>query len=179
MPLIHFLAYGVMRLAGKPLPDPIQIPLLTAPVLFLMFFVGDAGEELGWTGYALDPMQNRWRALKAGLILGIVWVIWHTIPWVQTGNSASWIIWQGLYSIAQRILMVWIYNNTGKSVFAVILFHVTVNLSWALFPNLSSHYDPFFTCIISWIAVAIVVLWWGPRTFTRDHQITAGNAPAG
>jgi membrane protease YdiL (CAAX protease family) len=37
------------------------------------------GEELGWSGYAIDPMQARWGALKASILLGIFWAVYHYI----------------------------------------------------------------------------------------------------
>ena len=167
MPSIYFLSYAVMRLAGLPLPDPINIPLLISPIFFVMFFIGDAGEELGWTGYAIDPMQNRWGALKASLILGVVWAIWHAIPFVQTGNPPIWIVGQSFYTVALRILIVWIYNNTGKSVFAAILFHVMSNISWSLFPNYGSHYDPFVAGLIAWLTAAAIIFGWGAKTLAQ------------
>lgn len=167
MPLIYFLSYIFMRLAGLPLPDQIQIPLLPALAFLIMFFISDFGEELGWTGFATDPLQNRWGALKGSVILGLVWVIWHTIPWIQTGNTPVWIFWQAMSSVAARILMVWIYNNTGKSVFAATLVHITSNMGWALFPNFGTHYDPVVNTLISTIAAGIVVFSWGPKTLAR------------
>jgi membrane protease YdiL (CAAX protease family) len=169
-PVIYVLSYAVMRLTGLPLPEPIAIPLLMTPVLFVMFFISDTGEELGWSGYAIDPMQNRWGALKASLVLGVVWAIWHTIPFVQTGNSATWVAWQCLKTVAMRMVLVWIYNKTGKSVFAATLFHTTDNLSWAVFPNYGSHYDPFVTGLITWVAASIVSIGWGSKIFARSRQ---------
>ncbi|MBE0448262.1 MAG: hypothetical protein IBX64_09230 [Actinobacteria bacterium] len=69
MPLIYLLSYGVMRLMGLPLPEP-HIPSLTIPLLFVVFFIAAVGEELGWMGYAVDPMQDRWSALTTSIILG-------------------------------------------------------------------------------------------------------------
>lgn len=166
-PLIYVVSYGVMRLTGLPLPERVEIPLFQVPVLLVMFFIGDTGEELGWTGYATDPLQNRWGALKGSLILGGVWALWHAIPLVQTGNPASWVLWQTLGTIPLRILHVWIYNNTGKSVFATTLFHVTGNISWTLFPNSGSHYNPFVTTTITLITAGVVVLLWDGKTLTR------------
>ncbi len=166
-PLIYVSSYAVMRLTGLPLPDPINIPLLMVPVLFVMFFITDTGEELGWSGYAIDPMQNRWGAVKASLVLGVVWAIWHTIPFVQTGNSATWVAWQGLKTVAMRMVIVWIYNKTGKSVFATTLFHTADNVSWSLFPNYASHYDPFVTGLTTWVAAGIVIIGWGSKTLAR------------
>jgi CAAX protease family protein len=169
-PLILFLSYVVMRLAKLPLPNSIQIPWLVAPLYFLIFFIGDAGEELGWSGYAIDPMQARWGALKASFTLGFIWAIWHIIPWIQTENPPNWILWQGISAIALRILIVWIYNNTGKSVFAAILIHDMSNLSEFLFPNYGSYYNPFIAGMITIGIVIIIVFRWGSKTLTRDQH---------
>jgi len=166
-PVIYVSSYAVMRLTGLPLPDPITIPVQLAPVLFALFFISDTGEELGWSGYAIDPIQNRWGAVKASLILGVVWAIWHTIPFVQTGNSATWVAWQGLKTVAMRMVIIWLYNKTGKSVFAATLFHTADNVSWSLFPNYGSHYDPFVTGLMTWVAAGIVIIGWGSKTVAR------------
>ena len=47
------------------------------PVVFLIFFFMQFGEEFGWRGFALDRMQSRWNAVISSLILGILWAIWH------------------------------------------------------------------------------------------------------
>lgn len=167
MPSFMLLSYAFMRMTGMPLPDPIEIPLLVAPLYFLFFLIGAVGEELGWTGYAIDPLQNRRGALNASLILGVIWAIWHSIPFIQTGNPANWIFWQSVTTVGLRILMVWIYNNTAGSVFTAILFHDMINLSEFLFPNNGSHYDPFAASIFIWLAAAIVIFIWGPRTLAR------------
>jgi len=166
MPLIYVLSYAVMRWMDMPLPDP-KIRLLDLPVFFLMYFVEAVGEELGWMGYAVDSMQDRWGALKAGLILGIIDAIWHIIGFIQTGNSAGWIAGQWAYSVALRILILWIYNNAGRSVFAAILVHAMSNLSWSFFPNFGSHYDPIVTGLISWLVVGLLVCAWGAKTLAR------------
>lgn len=168
MPLIYSLSYLIMRLTGAPLPESIRIPWLIAPVLFVMFFIGDSGEELGWTGYAIDPMQERWGDSKAAVLLGMVWAIWHVIPYVQTHHTATWIAWRSLWTVALRVLIVWIYNESGKSVFAATLVHVMDNVSWSLFPNYGSHLDPVSTTIIAWLFVVIVV--WGKNRRRRPSR---------
>jgi membrane protease YdiL (CAAX protease family) len=166
-PLLYFLSFVVMRLARLPLPDPINIPLLMAPAFFVMFLIGDTGEELGWSGYATDPLQERWGAPKAGLILGVIWAIWHAIPFVQTGDSPSWVLWQCLKTVATRMVIVWVYNNSGKSVFAATLYHATDNVSWSLFPNYGSHYDSTVTGLLTSLAAVIVIFGWGGKTSAR------------
>lgn len=167
MPLVAVLSYALMRLTGRPLPAQVELSLLMALAFLALFLISDIGEELGWTGFALEPMQQRWGALGAGLLLGLIWVIWHIIPWIQTGNPASWIFWQALFSVAQRVLIVWVYNGSGRSVFAATLVHVTANLSWALFPNAGSHYDPLVTAGVTWLIVLAVLVVWEPATLSR------------
>ncbi len=167
MPLITVLSYAVMRLTGRPLPEQAELSLLMALVFLALFLISDIGEELGWTGFALEPLQQRWGAFRASLLLGVIWVIWHIVPWIQTGNPASWIFWQGLFSVAQRVLIVWVYNGSGRSVFAATLVHVTANLSWALFPNAGSHYDPLVTAGVTWLVVLAILFVWEPATLSR------------
>ena len=71
LPGVYAAAYGVMRAMGLPLPS-VQVPVLATLAWFLGYFVAGQGEELGWSGYALDPLQQRWSALGAGLLLGTI-----------------------------------------------------------------------------------------------------------
>lgn len=116
-PATMVLTYGLMRLLGIPLPNP-KIPLAMVPVFALAFMISGAGEELGWQGYAF-PRLPRWSALKAGIVLGLVWGTWHVVPLLQAHRAPAWIAGQALGMIPFRILIVWLYNNTGRSVFAV------------------------------------------------------------
>lgn len=166
MPLITLLSYWLMQMAGVPLPEP-QTPLLAALIFFSIFLIGAIGEEIGWMGYVIDPMQNRWGALKAGIILGSIWAIWHIIPYSQVHQTPMWIVGQCISTVFLRVIMVWIYNNTDKSVFAVILFHAMINVSIFLFPNYGSHYNPFVGAIFIILTAVIVIFLWGSKTLAR------------
>jgi uncharacterized protein len=168
LPIIYLLSYEVMRLTWLPLPDEPHIPFLTIPILFVVFFMLAIGEEVGWMGYAVDPLQERQSALTTSIVLGSVWGIFHVVPDIQANHGLAWIAWQhGVYAVALRIVIVWLYNNTGKSVFAAILVHDTDNVSWSLFPNYGSHYDPAVTGAITAIVAAIVTFLWGFKTLAR------------
>jgi len=169
MPSIMVLSYGLMRLVRLPLPTP-QFPVLAALVMFLAFFIAALGEELGWSGYVIDPMQDRWNALQASVLLGLVWATWHIVPLVQVQRSPAWLAWWCLFTVALRVLIVWIYNNTGKSVFAAALCHAIANVSWQLFPNYGSHWDPRITGLITALVAVIVIVVWGPRTLARNRN---------
>jgi len=165
-PGVIVVSYAALRVLGVPLPPP-QFPVLTATVLFLVFFISALGEELGWSGYVIDPLQERWGALPASLLLGVVWAAWHVVPLVQAHRSPTWIAWWGLYTVAARVLIVWFYNNTGKSVVAAALFHTTLNVTWLLFPIVGSYFDPRVTGLIDTGVAALVTALWGPRTLAH------------
>jgi membrane protease YdiL (CAAX protease family) len=166
MPAIALLAYVVMRVFDLPLPAaPVSLSIL--PGLFALFFVAGLAEELGWSGYAIDPLQARWGALGASLLLGVVWAAWHLVPLLQVGRAPQWIAWWSLGTIATRVLHTWLYNNTGKSVFGAAVFHAMTNVSWQLFPNQGSHYDPRIFGTILATAAALVTLVWGARRLRR------------
>jgi uncharacterized protein len=167
MPLLYLLTYLVMRLMALPFPDEPYFPFLLVPLLFVVFFIFAIGEEVGWTGYVTDPMQGRWNALTTSIILGLVTAIWHSVPLIQMGRTPTWIAWWALSAVSIRLLTVWLYNNTGRSLFAAILFHAMNNLSFAMFPNYGSHWDPAVTGVITTIAAVIVTFLWGSRTLAQ------------
>ena len=75
--LIYLLIYVVIRLLGLPIPSGFYISLISIPFLFMLFFVGAVAEEIGYMGYAVDPMQERFGALTASILIGIPWAVWH------------------------------------------------------------------------------------------------------
>ncbi len=167
MPILYLLTYGVVRLMRLPFPNEPFIPFLLIPLLFALFFTLAIGEEVGWMGYAVDPMQDRWSALTTSVVLGLVTAIWHLVPLIKMGRTLIWIAWWALGSISVRILTVWLYNNTGRSLFAAIVFHAMNNLSFALFPNYGSHWDPAVAGVITATVAVIVTFLWGPKTLAR------------
>ena len=174
MPAISLVVYGLMRWMAMPVP-PAQIHLLFALLMFIAFFVLGLGEELGWSGYALDPMQARWGALGASLLLGLVGILWHLVPLFMLDRSFEWIGWWCLYALTTRIFAVWLYNNTGKSVFAAALFHATVNLAYMFFPINGSHFDMRLGGLVMAGAALLVILIWGSKTLSKSPDKNAAH----
>ncbi|MEJ7740710.1 MAG: CPBP family intramembrane glutamic endopeptidase [Chitinophagaceae bacterium] len=154
-------------MAGVSIPDP-QTPLFAALIFFFIFLIGAIGEEIGWMGYVIEPLQNRWGAFKAGIIIGTIWAIWHIIPYLQAHQTPRWIVWQCISTVALRIIIIWFYNNTGKSVFVAVLFHAMINISMFLFPNYGSHYDPFVGAMFLGLTVVIIVFLWGRKNVSQN-----------
>lgn len=174
MPAVMLLVYGLLRVAGVALP-PTEPPLWAPFAMFVAFFVAGLGEELGWTAYATDPMQRRMGALWAAVLLGVVWAAWHIVPFLQADRTPEWIAWQCLKTVAVRVVMVWLYFNAGRSVFAVALFHAMDNVSAFLFPVYGSHYDPRLTALVLVAAATVLTLISGARTLAGRR--TGGGGP--
>lgn len=170
-PLLFLLIYKTMLLLSRRLANEPRIAFLKIPFLFVLFFVLAIGEEIGWTGYATDPLQERWNALNGGIILGLVSMIAHYPSMIVQGRGPKWIAWSTFGITGLRILMVWLYNNTGKSVFAVILFHAIHNVCRVVFPADQTHkplvdYPDIHYSILA-IAAVIVTFLWGRNTLIR------------
>ena len=171
LPAVYAATYGVMRAMGLPLPT-LHVAVLAVVAWFLGYFVAGQCEELGWSGYALDPLQAQWTALGAGLLLGAVWVAFHLVPLVQAHRAPEWIAWWALATVALRVLYTWLYNNTGGSVFATVLFHATGNLAQiGPFVDFGPGGYPLeaqriAALLLAAVAIAITVAW-GPRTLAR------------
>jgi len=170
-PSFGFINYEILRLLGTDIPPPTfsLVGFLGYCTVFLMTYA----EELGLSGYALDPLQKRYGALTTGILLGLVWAGYHVPGFVISGcYSAPWIFWHASYTVACRVLFVWIYNNSGKSLFSMALCHWAFGIFWSLWPqdNLQTavpFYQPQITALAAFGYVAVVVFLWGPKTLAR------------
>ena len=167
MPVAMLLSYMVQQLVGQSLPQPAW-SLAALLFGFAVYFVGAIGEELGWMGYAIDPLQARYGFLTASVGLGVLWWLWHVIPYHVTGRSTQWILWQGLATVMFRVIMVWIYNRAGRSILTSILFHTMINIGIDAFPQQGSHYDPMVTSLIL-VGITLLLTW---RQLT--HRLVVG-----
>lgn len=156
MPIVFLLEFWILRLMGSSLPNP-QIAPVKALFFLVTFFIGAIGEELGWQGYAYPILRNNHTVLGSALMLGIVWALWHVVPFVQMGRSSNWIIWQVLSTIILRFIIVWLFENTNMSILIAVVFHTMINLTWALFPVAGSFYDPRVTFLILALPVGVII----------------------
>ncbi|MFX1477718.1 MAG: type II CAAX prenyl endopeptidase Rce1 family protein [Promethearchaeota archaeon] len=107
---------------------------ITDPVsIFLWIWVGAISyglfEEIGWRGYALPKLQEKYNPLIATLILTIGWAFWHFPMFFYRLSIQFFFGWLfGLFLGA--IVLTFLFNSSGKSAFVAILFHITNNIVW-------------------------------------------------
>jgi membrane protease YdiL (CAAX protease family) len=128
--------------------------LVSYPLSYISVFLagGPLGEEPGWRGFALPRMQQRYGSLWGTLLLGILWACWHLPDFLTSaqggGPGTSWAAFLINFPIflllitALTIILTWIFNHTGGSVFIALLAHASVNTPQVvlvpLFPALNT-----------------------------------------
>ena len=170
------LAVGVSILMGGDTP---VVDNTILGILFLfafMIFPGSAlGEELGWRGFALPRMQARHSALKASLIIGILWGSWHLPLWLRGTEShrISLYVPFVLAVIASSVICTWLYNNTGGSLLIIVLYHAAINLPITVLisPLGREQTQPFLIYVaLTAIAAVVVVIANGAENLSRTAQ---------
>jgi len=123
-------------------------------------------EELGWTGFAVPTLLRlRYSVLRTGLIVGVLWAVWHVIVsfWVSGTTSgelslASYLLDPFLFLVVFRILMVWVYYRTGGSLLVAMLMHASLTASSRILLPLAIAGVPLLTFDFIWAAVLCVVV---------------------
>jgi membrane protease YdiL (CAAX protease family) len=85
-------------------------------------------EELGWTGFAIPRLRLRYGILSTGLIVGLVWGLWHMPLFIASARASQSVppilkLAVLLFSFlpAFRVLMVWVYDRTGSLLVAMLM----------------------------------------------------------
>lgn len=93
------------------------------------------GEELGWRGYALPRLLERFSPLVAGLILGVIWALWHLPTFFIAGTPQYQqpVVAFFIMTTAYSLLMTWIFLHTRGSVLIATFFHGAVNVAQGFF----------------------------------------------
>ena len=86
VPAIMVVGAALGGKAGQPFPFSPWTKVF--PALALALFLGPI-EESGWRGFALPLLQRRFSPFWAGLILGIIWMVWHIPAFLIGGTPQS------------------------------------------------------------------------------------------
>ncbi len=164
MPLLVLCSYGLTLRSSVSVSVP-PTPLLSLPVLLLIYSLSAYCEQLGWTAILTDALLTRCSVLAAGLIAGGIWAVWHFIPFLQTHHSLAWVAWQCAFTIAFRVLLTRVYVATNRSVFATIALHATYDTAFSFLPSFGSSYDPQWMTVVTVMAVALLFVGARPHRF--------------
>lgn len=132
-------------------------------------------EELGWTGFVTPRLRQRYSVLATGLIIGVLWGVWHIVPMVimpsvaysAPFSPAVYIAVRTLSFlvgslVAFRVLMVWVYDRT-QSLLLLILMHTGLTAANIIYEpealgGSSNFILDFVTAAVFWFIVALVIM---------------------
>lgn len=165
IPLI-FIVGSLIK--GNLLTDPFPFSTLSAFLLATFFaIIKGPVEEFGWRGLALPLLQRKLAPIWAGLILGIIWGLWHLPAFLMSGTQQSEWSFAPFFlgCVALSIIVTPLFNRSHGSILLTAFFHFM--LMNPIFPDA----QPYDTYII--IVIAVIVVWVNRKTmFTKEGAIT-------
>jgi CAAX protease family protein len=163
-PLVYVAMSFALSLTSRAFLPNILITSDTAALLLMGLAYGLLGggfcEELGWTGFAVPRLRQRYGVLTTGLIVGVLWGAYHfsVIYWSSSPSGALPLVillaqlfaWLPAY----RVLMVWVYDRTGSLLVAMLMHAVLTSGMIILTPTAISGAP-----LLTWLVVLAAVLW--------------------
>jgi membrane protease YdiL (CAAX protease family) len=143
------------RFGDEPLGIIVAAIIISTPV--------QSGEELGWRGYALPRLAERFGFARASIALGLIWASWHlplfflAIP----GNDEygqSFPVW-ALGVTALSVAFAWLYTHSKGSLLLTMLMHSAVNNIPHLVPSGVANPNDAFSLhasLAAWLTVAFL-----------------------
>jgi len=147
--LVPIIVAGGSSVAAWKLPELFGAPglgtrwsfLVHSPIFLVIIglFAGSQ-EELGWRGYILDPMEERFGPWLGNLLLGIVWALWHLPLFLIPGNSQPFIPALGflVLTIGYSWFLAWLRAASGKRLSSGIYGHGLLNIFGTIFPTVTN-----------------------------------------
>ena len=136
--------------------------LLIPPALVVGLFLGPLQEELGWRGFALRRMLERWTSIRASIVLGGVWACWHLPLYVVLpGNEARAPLPAFVVAVvALSFVYTWFWVATNGSLLVAVLLHSATNTAGAvLLRDADSDFGPLVLATVLTVALAAAAAW--------------------
>lgn len=164
VPVVVYTGAAIKGTLGDPFPFSPWTAVF--PALALALFLGPI-EEFGWRGLALPLLQRRFAPFWAGLILGIIWALWHIPSFLISGMpQTTWAV--GPYFagiIAISVILTPFFNAARGSLLIAVLYHF--QMMNPIFPD-AQPWDN-----LLWVGIAVIVVWLNRRSmFDREAGMT-------
>jgi CAAX protease family protein len=139
-------------------------------VFLLQLLLFQLSEEIGWTGFLQDRWQERYSPLKLSALVAVPWAVWH-LPdfFVDEGLGIEQLVTAPVFLVIEfialffaRVLIVWLYARTGRSVLLVAVFHASFDasiseLSYDIIPGSNVARFLVLSGVIAIAAAAVIV----------------------
>lgn len=154
--LIHRVITGVWPRFGHEAWYVIVIALIfSSPV--------QAGEEIGWRGYALPHLAERMGLAAASILVGVIWALWHLpLFFLHEADTyhQSFVLFTAQVT-AISVTMAWLYARTGGSLLLTMVLHAAVNNTKDIVPSATPGGTNIFGLhgtLVAWLTVGLLWL---------------------
>ncbi len=133
------------------------------PLIFsyLFFFGGPLNEEIGWRGFATPRLQEKYSPLITGLIIGVIWSVWHT-PLHFNGFYAGGLqgfLLRFIYNIPFGIIFTWYYNKSQANLLGAIILHFSINTYFGTWASLYIPNAYIYTLLIYILFTIFIIIY--------------------
>mgnify|MGYP001068712487 CR=1 FL=1 len=140
------------------------------PLIFINLLMGPLGEEIGWRAFLYPELKNNYGWMASALIVGVIWSLWHGPLWFLDSPQSKIPFWAfSINVVLLSILMSMIYNHSQGSIIAIILLHLTFNVSLGIIDILGSHQPGQFIIKSLYFYVPLVVV------LVIIHEVVSAN----
>jgi membrane protease YdiL (CAAX protease family) len=177
--------YGLAPLQALVDRWPLLFTLILPDLLIRIVFLNTI-EEIGWLGFLQSRLQGQYGPWKACLLIEIPFALWHLPGFLgDTGGQLSLALeFLGVLAIFQlcaRFIIMWLYNNTNRSVLLAGLFHATFNTTLNMYAGkfIPVPAEPWFFIVCGVVAVAavlIIVFTRGRLSYKRNDKTQTAEA---
>ena len=165
IPLI-FIVGSALR--GNLFTDPFPFASFQALLAALLLAaIKGPIEEFGWRGLALPLLQRKFAPIWAGLILGVIWGLWHLPAFLLSGTQQSEWSFTAFFAgcLAISVIATALLNRSRGSILLSALFHFS--LMNPIFPDA----QPYDTYLL--VFAAALIVWWNRQDmFTKESSVT-------
>ena len=132
--LVAFAVYGAEILDPPSGGWPRRLAAFAA-FFVVQLILFQLAEEVGWTGFLQHRLQDRFGGMKLSALVALPWAVWH-LPdffaeegWTVATLTVApvFLIFEFVSLFFARVLIVWLYDRTGRSVLLVAAFHASFN----------------------------------------------------
>lgn len=171
--VVAAVALGAGALFGQPLPALDQFAWGGLIPIFIGMLISNVWEEIGWRGFALPRLQEKYTDLHIVFLMGLLWSLWHLPLLLNPSSPMSGLPWYGeiVFSLSLTAIYTWLYRNTARSLFFVSVFHAMSNTVAFALHTLGVFVSSYGFVVGAVAVVAIgIILIHGPRRFARAAE---------
>jgi len=176
----------------KNIATGFAISLINLPGLILIIqlptlLIGMFGEELGWRGFALPRLLNKYNPIISSLLLALLWMFWHAPlavfqEWRGNLPIDQFLLHYMLLIVPMTLIITYFFKKVKGSVLLAMVFHASINLTFNAY-SVALRLDESYTAILKekliialWIIAGIIILHYLYKTYISQPKNKIQNA---